>query len=101
MSNLIQTALTCGIPCVWTLFCLGGWALTRALFASEIYAERLPVDGFPTDVDRRRFWVDSMLDSRRRKIFKATLIWPAIFAGGWLVGFVVYTFVTSFKIEAI
>lgn len=101
MNNLIQTALTCGIPCAWSLFCLGGWALTRAYFASRIHFKRLPVDGFPTDSDRRRFWVDDPLDDRRRKIFKATLIWPGIFVFGGALIFLIYTLATSIRITTV
>lgn len=101
MSNLITYAIQCGLPCGWSLFCLAGWAITRGMLAGRLLYKRLPEDGFPTDADRRRWWVEDPLDMRRRQIFKATIIWPIVFLVGGGLGFVAYTLATSIKIVAV
>jgi hypothetical protein len=88
----------CSIPCGWTIACVLGWVLTRMIIAGEIYFKPIPTDGFASDADKRRFYVDDILDQRRRKAFKATLTWPAIWAGGAMIGFLVISFISNFEI---
>lgn len=97
----ILKSLLCALPCVWSLLCLGGWAFHKSILAGEIYVKKLPDNGFPTDAERRRFYVEDPLDQRRRKIFKATLIWPGIFVAGAIIGGVAYAFFQSYSITKV
>jgi hypothetical protein len=98
MIRSLSQLLNCSIPCIWTLACLAGFALHRMIVKHEIYFKQIPVDGFPSDTERRAFYVDSVLDQRRRKSFKTLWIWPSIWVSGALVGFVLISFFSSFHI---
>jgi Na+/proline symporter len=63
-----------------------------------MYFKQIPVDGFPSDTERRDFYVDSVLDQRRRKSFKSMWLWPSIWIAGALVGFVLISFFNNFHV---